>query len=409
VSSLDPSITREAAAPDSLTPTVEPEAPEEAAVAADDRGHAAGRTGRPRRAGQPRPEAGPPAEAAIASLGPGGRLIVQPGVRTVFVREAEWKTGSRMPAAELASWLLRRRVRELVLLTMLSEHRYLTTEQLRALFFPSLRSAQLHLRRLAQELRLVMRWPQLEPVVANPGPAPSFWGWRRCSSLFLLTERGAAVVAAYRKLEPQSVVRRSWYAAEYCYHLEHDLETNGFWVSLAASARELPDQGLYHWVGDDSMRRNYQERGVDLAPDGWGRYLTAAGEVLFSLEWDRGTEAPQRLSRKAQAYLAQPEGAGNVLVVVPGATREASIREAIGRGLPAGRSLRFWTTQAGLLRDRGPLGPVWLEVGGRGTDRLQLAALPARARSSRRVEDCIGKPTWWERRPGGGEGAEMSA
>jgi hypothetical protein len=35
-----------------------------------------------------------------------------------------------MSAEELATWLLRRRVRELVMLTMLSEHRYLTTEQI---------------------------------------------------------------------------------------------------------------------------------------------------------------------------------------------------------------------------------------------------------------------------------------
>ena len=402
MSSLDPSITREAAAPDSLVPAAGTTAREEA-VAADDRGRAGGGGDRGRR--RPARGAEVPGGPTVATIGSEGRLIVHPGVRTVFVREAEWKTGLRMSAEELASWLLRRRVRELVMLTMLSEHRYLTTEQLHALFFPSLRSAQLHLRRLALQLRLVMRWPQLEPVVANPGPAPSFWGWRRRTSLFLLTELGAAVVAAYRKLDQQALVRRSFYTAEYCYHLEHDLETNGFWVSLAADARDLPDQGLYHWVGDDAMRRNYEERGIELRPDGWGRYLAPDREVLFSLEWDRGTEAPQRLSRKAQAYVAQPEGAGNVLVVVPGQTREASVRDAIDRSLAGQRSVRFWTTHAGLLRERGPLGELWLEVGGRGPDRLQLAALPGRPRSGRRVEDCVGKPTWWERRPGGGEGA----
>jgi hypothetical protein len=309
-----------------------------------------------------------------------------------------------MAAGEHSAWLRRRRIRELVLLTTLSEHRYLTTEQLRALFFTSLRAAQLHLRWLAVEMRMIMRWPQLEPVVSEPGPAQTFWGWRRRSSLFLLTERGAAVVAAYRRLDPQALVRRSYYAAEYCHHLEHDLETNGFWVGLAAAARDLPDQGLYHWVGDDAMRRNFQERGADLAPDGWGRYLMPAGEVLFALEWDRGTEPPQRLQRKALAYLEHAD-ATNVLIVVPGATREESIRGAIQRSLPDRRSLRIWTTNAGLLHERGPLGQLWHEVAGRSHDRVPLTAMPAQRRSARSVEDCIGKPLWWERRPGGSEGA----
>src|SRR5215472_4169103 len=196
-----------------------------------------------------------------------------------------------------------------------------------------------------------MRWPQYEPVVAEPGPAPTFWGLRRRTSVFLLTDLGAALVAAYRKLDSKAVVRRSFYTAERERTLDHTLETNGFWVRLAAATRDLPGQGLYHWVGDDAMRRNHQERGVDLAPDGWGRYLVVGGEVRFSLEWDRGTEPPQRLSRKALAYLAQSGGSrgASVLVVVPGQTREASVRTAIARVLPGRPSVRFWTTHAGLL------------------------------------------------------------
>jgi len=338
-----------------------------------------------------------------------GRLLVHPGRRTVFVRRAEWKTGTRMAAGELSAWLRRRRARESVLLTMLSEHRYLTTEQIRIVFFPSLRAAQYQLRLLAVELRVVMRWPQLEPVVMTDGPAPTFWGWRRRSSLFLLTERGAAVVAAYRRLDLQSLVRRSYYAAEYCFHVEHDLEANGFWVGLAAAARDLPDEGLYHWVGDDAMRRNYQELGVDLAPDGWGRYLTADREVLFSLEWDRGTEPPQRLARKAHSYISHRAGrigdCNHVLIVLPSPTREGSIRDALARVLPAGRSVRFWTTQAALIHQLGPLGDIWKEAGSQRELRIDLPAMPGRPRTARRVEDCIGKPSWWERRPGGGGGA----
>jgi hypothetical protein len=397
---MDPAITRETATPEA----------EEAAVADDD-----GRAGRKRRppAGtsgdtRARRRAAAPGRPAPTPSDPSGPMIVQPGVRTIFVRQAAWKATAGMSADELASWtrrqhaawLRRRRIRELVLLTMLHEHRYFTTEQLRALFFPSLRAAQLHLRWLSVEQRLVMRWPHYEPVVADPGPAPTFWGLRRRSSLFLLTELGALLVAAYRQLDTRAVVRRSFYTAERERTLEHTLETNGFWVSLAAAARELPDQGLYHWVGDDAMRRNHQERGIEMAPDGWGRYLVPGGEIRFSLEWDRGTEPPQRLSRKAMAFRAQPgAGGGNVLVVVPGATREQSVRGAIARELPERRTARFWSSHAGLL------GRVWSEVGGSAAERVALTDLPVRPGSGLDVEDCIGKPGWWERRPGGGEGA----
>jgi hypothetical protein len=387
MSSPEPTVTRNSGAPEFAGPAAGPPAPE-AAVAA---------SGRP-----PQPAAPDPA-------------LVRVGARSFFrMGAATWKATADMPAAEVeewsrrqqAAWYQRRRIRELVLLTMLYEHRYLTTEHLRVLFFPSLRAAQQRLRWLAVEQRLVMRWPVFEPVATGPGPAPNFWGLRRRPSVFLLTDLGAALVASYRRLDPRVVVRRAFYTAERERTLEHSLETNAFWVDLAVAARELPDQGLYHWVGDDAMRRNHQERGADLAPDGWGRYLVGDAEVRFSLEWDRGTEPPQRLRQKAAAHLelAGDARGGNVLVVVPGATRELSVRAAITRALTDGRRVRFWTAHTGLLREHGPLGAVWLEVEGGGR-RCALAELPARAGTGLRVEDCIGKPGWWERRPGGGEGA----
>jgi hypothetical protein len=301
-------------------------------------------------------------------------------------------------------------VRELVLLTVLSEHRYLTTAQLKALFWPTahLRSAQLHLRHMAQDLRLIMRWPQLEPVPKEQ-PASRLWGLRRHSSVWLLTELGAAVVASYRKLDQSALVRRSFYAAEHTYHMEHALGLNGFWVSLAAAAAELPDEGLCNWAGDDAMRGMAELEEAEFRPDGWGRYLTADREITFSLEWDSGTEPARRLAGQARAYLKYHAGRSrpettHVLMVLPGPTREDSISERVRRALPARPSVRFWTTHAALLRDQGPLGQVWREVAA-GAERIRLPELPGRPRTARRVEDCIAKPTWWERRPGGGGGA----
>jgi hypothetical protein len=394
----DPSITEEDAAAASSGPEAEPTAVEAADEAADRA-----------RAGRRAPARPAPARAR-RSRRPADRLIVQPGVRTVFV-PAGWHTGVRMTDPERAAWLRKRRVRELVLLTMLSEHRFLTTQQLKAMFWPTahLRSAQLHLQHLARDLRLVMRWPQVEPVPRGERRPATWWGFRHHSSVWLLTELGAAVAAAYRKLDQQALVRRSFYSAHTTHHPEHTLGMNGFWVSLAAAASELAQEGLYTWLGDDAARGIVSElEGADLRPDGWGRYLTQDREVRFSLEWDAGTEPPKRLAGKARAYLKHYAGRGrpettHVLIVLPGHTREDSIADAVRRALPAKPSVRFWTTHTGLLRDRGPLGELWREVGGGG--RLRLPELPGRSRTALRVEDCIGKPAWWERRPGGGGGA----
>lgn len=38
------------------------------------------------------------------------------------------------------------------------------------------------------------------------------------------------------------------------------------------------------------------------APDGWGRYLTADGEIWFCLEWERGTASGRRQWDKVESY-----------------------------------------------------------------------------------------------------------
>jgi protein involved in plasmid replication-relaxation len=189
-----------------------------------------------------------------STVGPGGEGAgggrprrVLPTRRSIFVRESDWHsgTGLRIPSAETAALLRGLRTRDVCLLLLLSQHHYLTTDQVEALLFPSPRSAQKRLRWLTDARRLLMSCRQLEP---------RNWGWRRLPSLFLLSERGAVVLARVLRTDARRLVKRSWYAAEYVLQLEHDLDVNAFFVGLAAASRELADQGLYHWVGQDSLR-----------------------------------------------------------------------------------------------------------------------------------------------------------
>jgi hypothetical protein len=289
--------------------------------------------------------------------------------------------------------------RDVAILTALSQYRYLDQSQLQQLFFPSQRTTQLRTAWLKDQ-GLVLRWLRLGPQ-----------GWQRHPSVLLLSGRGARLLAALRAQDPRPGVRRSHHAQTHCFHLTHDLEANGFFIALAADSAPLRGEGLYHWTGEWAGRLLYRQRGAAFAPDGWGRYLTPTGEVVLMLEWDRGTESPHRLGVKVNHYVTYFQGRRDaelthILFVASTPTREGVIQSAIERRLPPGHRAccRFWLTSVDRLREAGPLTAIWSLVGGR-PDRFRLAELPPRPRSQRSAADCICKPTWWERRIGGGEGA----
>ena len=221
---------------------------------------------------------------------------------------------------------------------------------------------------------------------------------------------GATVLAGCLGQPAHSFVRRARLARGGGLHVVHDLEANGFFIDLAVAARELPDEGLYHWVGEESCRLTYRSRGAALSPDGWGRYLTQEGEITFMVEWDRGTESPRRLRDKVQTYARRFTGRDDahlnqVLFVVPDRAREetlAAIVAAVREPRRQRACSSFWTADAHSLRTDGVLAAIW-----RGDDgtRLPLMAMTAHPRSTRLAAHSFAKPGWWEHRPGGSEGA----
>ncbi len=305
--------------------------------------------------------------------------------------------------------------RDLVILQTLHDYRYLDTLQVKELFFPSLRACQMRLQSLTA-LGVIHRWK----VIETPGV-------RRRHSLLLVSTLGARVLADHHGELPRSYLERARNARDHCWHALHDLESNQFFISLATDSRELPDQGLLIWHGEDHTRIDYRRLAREYrwpapAPDGGGVYLTPTGEVRFNLEWDRATESIDRLRQKIASYVGfwlhfpAPE-TNHVLVVVPGDEREDRVRRAIWRERPRfyrNSCCTFWTTTSHRLRRWGPAGGIWLRVDlraekapGRETReprlRTPLSRLEPIQRSAGPVEDCIGKPFWWLRRPGGGQ------
>lgn len=287
--------------------------------------------------------------------------------------------------------------RDVGILMALRQYRYLDLEQIRRLFFRSHRRAQARTQWLTEH-HLVVRWAASDISTLHRRP-----------SVFCVSVRGAGVLAACLEQPRRMHIDHARHARDHCFHVTHDLEANGFFVELAAATAPLQEVGLYHWVGDEDCRRLYRIRGSELAPDGWGRLLTPAGDALFFLEWDRGTESPARIAAKVSGYLtyfADKAAAdlNHVLFVAPGPAREESIRSTVDRLLPSS-SCSFWSTNTDLLSAHGSLGGIWSRAEGDSPARISIVSLPAHSRSPRSLTQCIGKPAWWEYRHGGGAGA----
>lgn len=287
--------------------------------------------------------------------------------------------------------------RDSAILLALDQYRYLDREHIADLFFVGRRQAQLRLEHLLWR-GLLHRWPGTRWQNAPLAP---------CS--YVLTTSGARHIARLRDQDARPICDRSRRAREQTYHLRHDLEANRLFVKLAAGARDLLDQGLYHWLGEVTCRAAYERDGSPPS-DGWGRYLLSDREVTFDLEWDRGTEHARRIRQKASGYVTYFRGRRDadlhhVLFVAPTRVREGELHDLIEPVLPKHANLcRFWTTAVETTSILGWLGPVWQQIAGP-PRRHALAHLPGLPRGTRAAADCIGKNRWWERRPGGGEGA----
>ena len=304
----------------------------------------------------------------------------------------------------------------------LYEYRYLNTLQIQDLFFPSARTAQMRIHHL-RTLGLLYRWK----VMQRPGLT-----WRH--SLLLLSPRGARLLASIHAEHPATYVERSRQARAYCWRATHDLEANQFFVTLALEGRGDPDGGLQIWRGEDSMRLHYRhnvssKRDRTPTPDGYGVYLSGSGRIVFDLEWDRGTEVFRRLEQKIQGYVEyfanyRDSRRNNVLFVVPGQRREDRLKwiaeEARGSGFYASRADKpsIWLTTHTRYEQAGPLGPIWRRATSQHDERddygnrpeepsppplYRLTEMPMYPRGEDdEPEACIGKPGWWELRPGGG-------
>lgn len=286
------------------------------------------------------------------------------------------------------AWILDERDHAIFL--SLLEHKVLTTQQIKSLYFRSLRRCQHRLKEL-RDLGLI----------ASFTPRRGFGEGRPPDCLFL-TKAGLSACADVKGVRASDL---SWIPNEGyrgSQNLAHRLGVNAFFCALIEASRAheghcLATWRLEHWV---------RTRAAEVKPDGFGRYLHSGGVCDFYLEYDRGTEAFGALSRKLEGYLRLAagwteeqdlSGFPNLLLIVPEGGREGEVgsvlRHAIGRlhfrGSPA-TSFPLYVASEDPLSELGVLGPVWRHLATDG-DRVRLVDLPSMARDLYRSIRCLGR------------------
>lgn len=279
--------------------------------------------------------------------------------------------------------------RDRAILLALLEHKLLSTPQTKSLFFRSLRRAQARLKEL-KEAGLVSSF---EPKVG--------FGEGRAPEHHFLTKEGLRICARVRGVAPSELPWVPDATYEDSQNLRHRMGVNAFFCALVEASLAHEGHCLHAWQAE----RRVRTRASEVKPDGFGRYLHAAGAVEFYLEYDRGTEAHRVLAAKLEGYLALAAGWGDeeatgfpsVLVVVPRAAREGDVERAFSaasRSVRQPRRLRggfpLFVTSEELLAACGALGAVWGHVTEPGK-RLTLLELPAKDPRPYEASRCLGR------------------
>lgn len=275
--------------------------------------------------------------------------------------------------------------RDHLILSLLDQHKVLTTEQIAAAEFRSVRRAQDRLAQL-RTLGLVF------------GFRESYRDGGTSQTRFALGYLGARAIAAQRAENPptkqahqRALERLAWWPK-----LGHQLGVNGFFCDLVARARRTRDAtpkeplgssepgGLKQWWSEQRCTLLFWNRDVKLRPDGYGCWVEHGRWVRFFLEYDTGTEALSKVTHKITDYATFPTDAfGILLFSVHSTKREIALRHALRRQAGSGHQrLVIATTARDLQHPDGPAGPVWSlwspDRGDPVAQRLRLAELPER-------------------------------
>lgn len=286
------------------------------------------------------------------------------------------------------------------ILALVGEHKVLSTYQIAAVEFGSVRRAQDRLRQL-RELGVVF------------GFRDSYSTGGTSQTRYALGYLGARLLAAQRAEKPPA-------PGAYAQRLErlglwpklgHQLGVNQFFCDLAGYSRRNPATvtgpdgvgGLTQWWSESRCAEffwiQYAGREARLRADGYGCWEEHGRWVRFFLEHDTGTEPLGKVAGKLAAYMAFPtDRFGVLLFSVHSSRRETALRAALRHAMGAGRSPGVVVATAARDQDHpdGPAGPVWGLWTPRSADtvtqRYRLAELPSRGPQVAHHAPWVGQP-----------------
>ncbi len=240
---------------------------------------------------------------------------------------------------------------------LLYRQKIFTTDQLRLLFFGSLRRCQDRLLWLYRH-RVIDRFYPAGPF--SLGKPQAHW---------LLDEVGAHLVAARLGRERKSLAWDRQQDFHEHAQLVHRLECNRFVCSVIAATLDTQDVWVGVWEpGWGAIKPHWSIPPYESArPDASFTLSTPLGLVAVAVEWDRATESMATLAGKISRYQLTLERAQcwhNVCFVVPGEHRAHRLRQEGRQDARQVPSVRFWVTTTDDLEADGPLGDIWRCIGG---------------------------------------------
>ncbi len=152
----------------------------------------------------------------------------------------------------------------------------------------------------------------------------------------------------------------------------HTAGIYGFFTRLAQAARRESEQALCWWETGVVCERRYRvgEQWYNLKPDALAEYRIGSQRIRFWLEWDRGTMNVRDLTIKFTSYadyIASREWAREhsmlpvLICVAPDIGQEKRMQRVAQDRLTRSPGVVLWTTTAVLLKEHGPLAPIWLQ------------------------------------------------
>ena len=277
-------------------------------------------------------------------------------------REPSRRASRSVRPNSASSLILQTRDREL--LEAVYGHRFLSSSQIRDMFFGCATRSNIRLRKLWEHEYLDRHY--LRPL--------AFHG--SSQAIYSLGKRGVDVIPELLDVD-RGEVRRNRHKVRDLkpFFIEHVLAVNDFRINLEAAAENHPQVQLKRWINETDIQDDYKTHTKGrfvkrhIRPDGYGRYLYGGRLFSFFLELDRATETNSRFQRKVRSYMDYARSGRYQQTYGVRFFRVLTVTTSLGRLKNLVDTTQdftdgvFWFTTLDKLRDGRVFDPIWTRIG----------------------------------------------